>query len=69
MQRKMNTILKICFWGVTIILGFVNPLISIALIVLHYLLKIISDLIQHCDEKQSDFGIKSYSEKVLEDMK
>ena len=65
----MKTFAKIFFWIFTIGLGFVNPLISIALVVLYYLPKIISDLVQPCEEKLSDSGIKSYSDEVLEDMK
>ena len=64
----MNTIQKILFWSVTILLGFVNPLISVALVVIYYLPKIISDFTQPCNE-QKDYEIKSYSDDVLEDMK
>ena len=39
----MNRVSKIFFWIFTIALGFVNPLISVALVVLYYLPKIISD--------------------------
>jgi hypothetical protein len=60
---------KILFWTLTIALGFVNPLISVALVVLYYLPKIISDLVRPCEEVRSDSGIKSYSDDVLEDMK
>jgi len=65
----MNTITKIFFWAITIGLGFVNPLISIALVVLYYLPKIISDLTQPCEEPIPESGIKSYNDDVLEDMK
>jgi len=65
----MNKISKILFWSVTILLGFVNPLISVGLIVVYYLPKIISDLVQPCEEVREDSGIKSYSNDVLEDMK
>ena len=65
----MNIFTKILFWSVTIALGFVNPLISVALVVLYYLPKIISDLVQPCEEVRVESGIKSYSDDVLEDMK
>lgn len=65
----MNKLTKILFWTIVIGLGFVNPLISIALVILYYLPKIISDLVQPCEEKLPDSGIKSYSDEVLEDMK
>jgi len=55
------------FWIVTILLGFVNPLISIALVVVYYLPKIIQDLCQPCNE--IDFEMNSYSDDILEDMK
>jgi len=60
---------KILFWSATILLGLINPLISIALVVVYYLPKIISDLVQPCEEVREDSGIKSYSDDVLEDMK
>jgi len=65
----MNTISKILFWSITIGLGFVNPLISVALVVVYYLPKIIQDACQPCEEIKEDSGIKSYSEDILEDMK
>jgi len=65
----LNTIGKVFFWTVTILLGFVNPLISIALVVVYYLPKIIQDICQPCNEIQIDAGMKSFSEDVLEDMK
>ena len=68
-ENEMNKISKILFWSVTILLGFVNPLISVGLIVVYYLPKIISDLVQPCEEVREDSGIKSYSNDVLEDMK
>jgi len=68
-ESEMNRFTKILFWFVTIALGFVNPLISVALVVLYYLPKIISDFTQPCEEVREDSGIKSYSDDVLEDMK
>ena len=65
----MTTIQKILFWSATILLGFVNPLISVGLVVVYYLPKIISDFTQPCEEVREDSGIKSYSDDVLEDMK
>jgi len=69
----VNTFSKILFWSATILLGFINPLISIALVVVYYLPKIIQDLCQPCNESQEqtheDLGMKSYSDDVLEDMK
>ncbi len=60
---------KIFFWIFTIAMGFVNPLFSVGLVVLYYLPKIISDLIQPCEDVRVESGIKSYSDDVLEDMK
>jgi hypothetical protein len=65
----LNTIAKIFFWSATILVGFVNPLLSIALIVLYYLPKIIQDICQPCNEEQEDAEMKSYSDDILEDMK
>jgi len=64
----MNRFSKILFWSSTILLGFINPLISVAMIILYYLPKIISDFTQPCKEiKEST--MQSYSDDVLEDMK
>jgi len=68
----MNTISKILFWSMTIALGFVNPLISVALVIVYYLPKIIQDAIQPCNESQDNIqesNMRSYSADVLEDMK
>ena len=46
----MNSISKVFFWIFTIILGFVNPLISFGLIVLYYLPDIVKELCQTCKE-------------------
>jgi len=64
----MNKFSKVLFWSVTILLGFVNPLISVALVVLYYLPKIISDLVQSCEETKKS-TIQSYSDDILEEMK
>ena len=69
----MSTLGKVFFWFFVIILGFVNPLISIALVVIYYLPKIISDACSPCsevlEETEVDYDIKSYSDDILEDMK
>ena len=44
---------KILFWTCTILLGFVNPLISVGLIILYYLPGIIQDLCNPCKETES----------------
>ena len=64
----MNTLGKILFWTLTILLGFVNPLISVGMVVLYYLPKIIQDICQPYNEEQVS-EMNSYSEDVLEDMK
>ena len=64
----MNTIQKVLFWIFTIALGFVNPLISVGMVVLYYLPKIIQDMCQPCNEEQVSEK-NSYSEDVLEDMR
>lgn len=68
----MSVISKALFWIFTIGLGFVNPLISVGLVILYYLPGIISDICQPCNDIQDESrnsGMKSYSEDVLEDMK
>ena len=64
----MNTLGKILYWTLTILLGFVNPLISVGMVVLYYLPKIIQDICQPYNEEQVS-EMNSYSEDVLEDMK
>ena len=64
----MNTIQKVLFWIFTIALGFVNPLISVGMVVLYYLPKIIQDMCQPCNEEQVS-EMNSYSEDTLEGMK
>ena len=46
----MSTFGKIFFWICVIILGFVSPVISFALIVLYYLPSIVQELCQTCKE-------------------
>ncbi len=64
----MNTLGKILFWTLTILLGVVNPLISVGMVTLYYLPKIIQDICQPCNEEQVP-EMNSYSEDVLEDIK
>ncbi len=64
----MNTASKALFWISTIALGFVNPLISVALVILYYLPGIVQDMCQPCNEQTSP-EMNSFSEDVLEDMK
>ena len=64
----MNTVQKILFWTFTIALGFVNPLISVGLVILYYLPGIIQDMCQPCNEEQVS-EMNSFSEDTLEDMK
>ena len=65
----MNTPSKILFWIFTILLGFVNPLISVVLVVLYYLPGILQDSSQTSNEKQNTSEMNSFSEEVMEDMK
>jgi len=59
---------KILFWIFTIAVGFVNPLLSMALIILYYLPKIFQDF---CNSEKpiENSGMKSYSDDVVEEMK
>ena len=65
----MNGFTKILFWTLTIGLGFVNPVISVIMVVLYYLPKIIQDICQQCNESQDDYEINSFSKDVAEEMK
>ena len=65
----MNEFTKILFWTLTIILGFVSPVISVIMVVLYYLPKIIDDACRPCSEPQEDYEMNSFSEDVMEDMK
>ena len=64
----MDGIKKVLFWTFTIIVGFVNPLISVALIFFYYLPGIIQNLCQPCNEEQVS-EMNSFSDDVLEEMK
>ncbi len=61
------TIEKVLFWIFAIGLGFVNPLISVGLIILYYLPGIIQDMCKPCGEQTSEMN--SFSEDVMEEMK
>ena len=80
----MNKTSKIFFWIFTIALGFVNPLISFALIVLYYLPGIIQSLCNECKdncekviyeeyteykEQPINQNMNDYSDVTLEEMK
>ena len=65
----MNGCTKILFWLSTIGLGFVNPLISVAMVVLYYLPGIIQDICKPCSEFQEECEMNSFSEDVSEEMK
>ena len=64
----MNLFSKILFWVFTIGLGFVNPLISVGLIILYYLPGIIQDICKPCNNIQ-DHEMNSFSKDVMEDMR
>ena len=63
----MNVIKKVFFWIFTIALGFVNPLISVGLVILYYLPGIISDMCKPYNEQTSEMN--SFSKDVMEEMK
>jgi hypothetical protein len=63
----MNVIGRIFFWIFVIGLGFVNPLISVGLIILYYLPGIIQDICKPCDEQTIEMN--SFSDDVMEEMK
>jgi len=65
----MNKITKVLFWSATLLLGIVNPLISVAMVVLYYFPKIIQDATQPFSEEQTDSKMKSFSDDVMEEMK
>ena len=63
----MNFLSKVLFWIFTIILGFVNPLISVVLVILYYLPAILQDLCLPCNEREVEKN--SFSDDILEEMK
>jgi len=65
----VNTLSKILFWTFTILIGFLNPLFSVALVVVYYLPKIIQDISQSCNDIQDNSEMNSFSDDVLEEMK
>ena len=73
----MNTISKILFWTFTIALGFVNPLISVVLVILYYLPGIIQSDCEPINDMNNDEthegptsqNMNDYSDDVLEEMK
>ena len=74
----MNRFTKILFWFVTIALGFVNPLISVALVVLYYLPGIISSAVAPCEQttceesveyEEPNESMKEYSDNIREKMR
>ena len=64
----MNSINKVLFWILTIGLGFVNPLISVGLVILYYLPGIIQDACKPCNE-EPESEMNSFSKDVMEEMK
>jgi len=65
----MNLFSKIIFWTSTIILGFVNPLISVGMVILYYLPGIIQSTCSPCDTEQVSSKMNSLSEHTKEDMR
>ena len=65
----MNTLSKILFWTFTILIGFFNPLCSIAFVVVYYLPKIIQDISKSCNDIQDNSEMSSFSDDILEEMK
>lgn len=63
----MNSIAKVFFWIFVIGLGFVNPLISVGLVILYYLPGIIQDICKPCNEQTSELNV--FSDDVIEEMK
>ncbi len=64
----MNIVGKILFWILTAASGFVNPLISVGLIILYYLPRIIQDLCKSCNEPSTS-KMNSLSDEIMEEMK
>ena len=60
---------KFLFWSLTIGLGFINPIISVIMVVLYYLPGIIQDICKSCNESTKDIEMNSFSEDVAEEMK
>jgi len=64
----MKITTKIFYWIIIIGVGFINPIISVVLVVLYYLPKIIQDIC-NSEENQQTSGMKFYSEDIVDDMK
>jgi hypothetical protein len=70
---------KIIFWSMTILVGFVNPVISFGLVILYYLPGIVNSVCKQCFEAQNTTqNLKNepelpnsnyYSTDTLEEMK
>ena len=60
---------KFIFWTLTIGLGFVNPLISVAMVVLYYLPGIVQNICKLCSKSDEEYELNSFSEDVAEEMK
>ena len=60
---------KLLFWSLTIGLGFVNPIISVIMVVLYYLPGIIQDICKPCSESREEHNMNSFSEDVAEEMR
>ena len=60
---------KFLFWSLTIGLGFVNPIISVIMVVLYYLPGIIQDICKPCSKSQEEYEMNSFSDDVAEEMK
>lgn len=63
----MNKIDKFFFWILVIGLGFVNPLISVGLVILYYLPGLVQDVCKPCSEQTSEMN--SFSSDAMEEMK
>ena len=60
---------KFLFWSLTIGLGFVNPIISVIMVVLYYIPGIIQDICKPCSKSQEEYEMNSFSDDVAEEMK
>ena len=65
----MNGFTKFLFWTLTICLGFVNPIISVIMVVLYYRPGIIQNICKPCSESQEEYEMNSFSDDVAEAMK
>ena len=74
----MSVISKALFWIFTIALGFVNPLISVALVILYYLPGIIQSAVapdekiiyeESAEYEEPNESMKEYSDDIREKMR